>query len=203
MGTVQAVNGAGVDGSPSPTTLRCDQAIFTSVRTPMGEGYRIIAASRGLRADDKQAITRHCPSHEGLCHEAPRPGDPAPAPEAAAFYGLPSGHLCAALSCFAGAEHTGRGGQRVYTQCAVFDEEDFERCGYNAFSVIRAMVAAGLTSPKLKPANPLPDLQLFVHASVDELAGLALHPGLGADCRCRILQGLFDKIRRALPFTLR
>ncbi len=173
-------------------TLCCDQAIFTSIRTPMGEGYRIIAASRGLRPDDKQAITRHCPSHEGLCHVLPSPGDQGSGPEAAAFYALPNGRLCVALSCFAGAEHTGRGGQRVYTHCAVFDHKDFEHCGYNAFNVLRAMVTAGLTSPQLKPKNPLPELHLSVDLSPDRTALLALHADLDATCRGRILQGLFD-----------
>ncbi len=234
MGTIQALGRTSVDGPTSQETLNCDQAIFTSIRTHMGEGYRIIAASRGLRADDKQAITRYCPSHEGLCNDSPQAydrarscnaiepravapplvggvpraetriqrrrtiadahlADPAPDPEAVAFYTLPSGRLCAAFSRFAGAEHTGRGGLRVYTHCAVFNEKDFERCGYNAFNVIRAMVAAGLTSPMLKPTNPLPELQLSVNASPDEAAGLALHPTLDAACRCRVLQGLFDE----------
>ena len=55
------------------TDLTCDQAIFTSIRGPMGEGYRIVAASRGLRPEEKQAITRLSPSHEALCWP-PGPG---------------------------------------------------------------------------------------------------------------------------------
>ena len=49
------------------TLLTCDQAIFTSIRTPMGEGYRVIAASRGVRPNEKQSITRNSPSHDSLC----------------------------------------------------------------------------------------------------------------------------------------
>ena len=51
----------------STAALNCDQAIFTSIRTPMGEGYRIIAASRGVRPEEKQLITRRSPSHGALC----------------------------------------------------------------------------------------------------------------------------------------
>ena len=110
------------------TTLTCDHAIFTSIRTPMGEGYRIVSASRGLRGDEKQAITRFSPSHEGLCI-AEKPTTDVAGAEGVAFYPLPSGRLCVAASCRAGAEHTGRGGQRVYTYNVVFDTEDFSRCG--------------------------------------------------------------------------
>ena len=48
-------------------TVCCDQAIFTSVRTPMGEGYRIIAASKGLTAEERKALTKLSPSHDSLC----------------------------------------------------------------------------------------------------------------------------------------
>ena len=109
----------------SETTLTCDQAIFTSVRTPMGEGYHIIGASRQLRADEKQAITRNSPSHEGLCPVVDAAGADTPEVVGASFYSLPSGRLCVALSCLAGAEHTGRGGQRVYTHSVVFAAGDF------------------------------------------------------------------------------
>ena len=72
----------------SATELACDQAIFTSIRTPMGEGYRIIAASRGLRPHEKQAITRSSPSHDSLCW-TPAEEQNIPGRLAAAFYKLP------------------------------------------------------------------------------------------------------------------
>ncbi len=143
----------------SATELSCDQAIFTSIRTPMGEGYRIIAASRGLRPDEKQAITRSSPSHESLCW-SPAEEENLPGRLAAAFYALPTGRLCAALSQYAGEEHTGRGGHRVYTHNVIFDAADFPGASFNAFVVLRAMVDAGLTEPKLKPPPTLPPLSL-------------------------------------------
>ncbi|MFQ5590797.1 MAG: hypothetical protein ACE5HE_06530 [Phycisphaerae bacterium] len=193
MGPEQALaDTAGGDTRGCVATLACDQAVFTSIRTPMGEGYRIIASSRGLRAVEKQMITRSSPSHEGLCRRSPEAGVAASGPEGAAFYRLPSGRLCVALSCFAGAEHTGRGGQRVYTQCAVFDEDSFPQCGYNAFNVLRAMVAAGLAAPRLEPSATLPPIALVVNAGPDDSGELTLHPEIGTDCRRRVLQGLFD-----------
>lgn len=139
--------------------LACEQAIFTSIRTPTGEGYRIVAASAGLKPEEKQAITRNSPSHESIC--AP-PEAAAEQTMGAAFYSLPTGRLCFAFSCLAGAEHTGRGGFRVYTANVVFGREDFARCGFNPFNIVRAMAAAGLTQPMLKPPQILPHLALKV-----------------------------------------
>ncbi|MCH7885685.1 MAG: hypothetical protein IIC01_10595 [Planctomycetes bacterium] len=173
------------------SAITCDQAIFTSVPGVMGQGYRIIAASRGLKPAEKQTITRLSPSHDALCRlpEAPSQlgvrgpssgfvaGTPGKAGRpsvdgaddrtddvrvAAAFYVLPTGRLCAAYSCHAGAEHTGRGGQRVYTHNVIFDADEFALCGYNPCNVFRAMNAAGLTTPQLTPTQPLPEIQLIV-----------------------------------------
>ena len=159
MGAVQALTPGGAQSSPAGVVLACDQAIFTSIRGPMGEGYRLVAASRGLRADEKQTITRNSPSHDALCLREESGVKDAPA---AAFYSLPTGRLCVAYSCVAGAEHTARGGQRVYTHVAVFESRDFPDCGYNPFNVLRAMVAAGLTTPQLTPPAVLPGLVLSV-----------------------------------------
>lgn len=156
----------------STTTLTCDQAIFTSVRTPMGEGYRIIAASRGLRAEEKQTITRSSPSHDSLCWLSDEAADT----WGVAFYPLPSERLCVGLSYFAGAEHTGRGGQRVYTHNIVFDKDDFPKCAYNPFTVVRAMIKAELTSPQLKPPAILPELELSINDAMLETTGQGAAP---------------------------
>ncbi len=175
------------------TTLTCDQAVFTSVRTPMGEGYRIIAASRGLRSDEKQAITRNSPSHNGLCVPPATTGTEEPPSIGAAFYPLPGGRLCIALSFLAGAEHTGRGGQRVYTHNVVFDAQDLSRYGYNVFNVLRAMVATDeVVSPQLKPPPVLPELTLTVADTAGPQQQAQLHQALASGCRCRVLQRLLE-----------
>lgn len=147
------------------TTLNCEQAIFTSTRTAMGEGYRIIAASKGLRPDEKQTITRNSPSHDALCAAQGR--DQAKSftegeVVATAFYPLPSGRLCVALSCFAGAEHTGRGGQRIYTHNVVLPADALSKIAFNPYHVLRAMHAEGLATPQLKPPAILPEVQLKI-----------------------------------------
>lgn len=170
----------------SATMLICDQAVFTSIRTPMGEGYRIVASTRGLSPEEKQVITRNSPSHDGLCAGPAGSGGGAMFAHATAFYPLPTGRLCVALSYLAGVEHTGRGGHRVYTHNVIFPRADFPACGYNPFNVLRGMITAGLDTPQLKPPAALPNLELDVVAA-------PLHswpPPLDSACRCRLLEGL-------------
>jgi hypothetical protein len=161
-------------------TVTCDQAIFTSVRTPMGEGYRIIAASRGLGSEERQEITRNAPSHDALCSQARDA-------TGVAFYGLPGGRLAVSLSVTAGAEHTGRGGQRVYTHIVVLRREEFPTIGFNPFRVVRAMRAAGLDEPQLKPPGVLPELRLSVDASATALTLDGSAPPLPAPWRRYLL----------------
>ncbi|MDO8632012.1 MAG: hypothetical protein Q7R41_16125 [Phycisphaerales bacterium] len=173
------------------TTIVCDQAIFTSIRSPMGEGYRIVAASRGVKPEEKQAITRCSPSHEALCAPRDERGSDDDA-AGTAFYTLPSGRLCAAFTCNAGAEHTGRGGQRVYTHNVVFAEADFAKCGYNPLVVLRAMKASGLTVPQLTPNLVLPSVELAVDASRVRPLDKSLCALLPRSRRCYAARCLMD-----------
>ncbi len=174
-------------------TYKCEQAIFTSIRTPMGEGYRIIAASCGLRPEEKQAITRCSPSHGGLCDRDAEPVGPLGGVHGIAFYPLPTGRTCVALSCPAGAEHTGRGGQRVYTHCAVIESDDWPKLGYNPFNVLRAMTAAELTRPQLKPPNVVPELTLAVEVTPETIQHAAVDTLPAAPYRAYILQELLEQ----------
>lgn len=177
--------------------LKCDQAIFTSIRGPMGEGYRIVASCRGIKSEEKQAITRSSPSHEALCwspEEEPSPG----AWFAAAFYPLPTGRLCVAYSCYAGMEHTARGGQRVYTHAVILDAQHFAACGFNAMHVIRAMIAGGLNEPRLKPPQLLPELTLCVEPVVSDRDSAALS-ALDGRLRRAALRLMFEQRNVALP----
>lgn len=138
------------------TTVTCDQAIFTSVRSIMGEGYRIIAASAGVQADEKIEITRRSPSHGGLVSDDPG----AVGLEA---YALPSGRHCVAYCCHAGCEHTARGGQRVYTHAVVLEQEAWRAMQANPLT-IHAALAQYVQSkgPMLKPAARLEKIPLSV-----------------------------------------
>lgn len=151
-------------------TIACDQAIFTSARGPTGEGYRIVGASKGLRTEEKQKITRCSPSHESLC----TPGESATTtPVGAAFYALPGGRFCIALSRHAGAEHTGRGGQRVFTHNLILSDHELGECGGNPFAIIRAMANVPMEIQKLSTCGSLPQFELQVDETQPKLAAEA------------------------------
>ena len=156
----------------------------------MGEGYRIIAASPGLRADEKQTITRNSPSHGGLCGSPQIDATEGWPIAAASFYAMKSGRLCVALSCPAGAEHTGRGGQRIYTFGVVFAAEEFVHCAFNPFHVLRAMIAADLHQPCLKPPPVLEEIVLCVDTQYDHMTTPRLHEGLCGPAGCLVLEGV-------------
>lgn len=132
----------------------CDQAIFTSIRTPTGQGYRIVAASRGVRADEKADITARSPSHGSLYESGPEP-------VGLLSCRLSSGRFCVGYVCHAGVEHTGRGGQRVYTQMALLDEAAYRSFDSNPVAV-HAVIgkAIGKAGPLLKPPPHLEPLVL-------------------------------------------
>ena len=172
-------------------TLYCEQAVFTSTRMPTGEGYRITACSRGLRPDIKQVITRHSPSQDALCWSPePSGGDREPPRYAASFYAVPGDRLCVAYSCYAGAEHSGRGGERVYTLNVVFRRSDFALCGYNPFTVLRAMIAAGVTKPLLKPPPVLPFLELPIDERPGDVVVGDVNPAFNPSWRAYLLHAL-------------
>lgn len=141
-----------VDTSIDPP-VQADQAIFTSIPSAMGEGYRIIAAGSGVRAVEKTAITKHSPSHESLC-------DSSADATALSSYPLGKGRYCIAVSRYAGTEHTARGGQRVYTHMVLLDDPDFARFGYNPVSVQTALVRAVGATAILKPPRFLEPVTL-------------------------------------------
>ncbi|MFH0982964.1 MAG: hypothetical protein V2A79_15700 [Planctomycetota bacterium] len=162
-----------------------DQAVFTSVRTPMSEGYRLIAASAGLTAAEKTEIAKRSPSHDGLCGSDDRA-------TAVAFYKLPGGRLCVALSRTAGLEPSGRGGLRVYTWAFVFDSSSFDAFAYDPFNVLRAAEACGLGAPELKPEETLPVVQLSTNRSPGMNETAAAISGVGVDWLSYVLQAAYQ-----------
>ena len=123
--------------SPTPhveeaVSVECDQAIFTSQKSPMGEGYRIVASSPGIRPEEKAEITRRSPSHGSLANNSPQS-------EGMLAYPLPTGRYCVCHCKHDGAEHTARGGLRVRTHAAILDPKCFEKLDDNPFVVHQAL----------------------------------------------------------------
>jgi len=141
---------SGTAPSPRNETILVDQAVFTSVRGPVAEGYRIVAATANVTPAERAEITRRSPSHGSL-------SDDQPLATALSAYPLDSGRYCVAVSRPAGIEHTGRGGQRVCTHIAVLDDDAFRAFACNPAAVHAALCQAdgpketAPTPPRLGP----------------------------------------------------
>ena len=129
--------------------MHVDQAVFTSVRSPTGEGYRVAAASPGMRPEEKTEITRLSPSHGSMA-------DDAPGAVGLLAYPVPTGRYCVSHCHYAGAEPTARGGQRVWTHVALLDDKAYGAFGCNLIRVHRALgreitgAAPGVPGPALE-----------------------------------------------------
>lgn len=127
--------GAVVDPPEAPAgTVPVEQAIFTSIRSPLGRGYRIVAASSGISTDEKKEIVQCAPSHGSLCASSPTACG-------LASFELRSGRRCLFLTRNAGVEHTARGGCRVHTHVLVMDQETYRRFRYDPLEVETAALA--------------------------------------------------------------
>ncbi len=140
--------------------IQVDQAIFTSIRTPMGEGYRIVASSPAIKEEEKKELARRLPSHGSLCESSP---------SATALLSFPmaSGRHCVALSQYAGQEHTARGGGRVFTHLILLQRSQFAAFDCDPFAVRTAASRAGAIQANLKPPHELKPLELAVGTTVD------------------------------------
>ena len=139
--------------APSAKRVHVDQVLFTSVRSVTAEGYRIIAASGGVKPEEKAEIIRRAPSHASLCEAEPQA-------RALSAYPLNGGRYCVALSQYAGVEHTARGGLRVHTHIVVLDQQEYLAFGCNAARVYAALADAVGGKPVLNPPQPLDRLDL-------------------------------------------
>lgn len=104
-----------VTGAAGAAALQCDHAIFTSLPSRVGEGYRLVAWSGGVRAEERVELTRRAPSHDSLCGES-RTAD-------LQMLLQSTGRVALGFARFAGAEHTRRGGGRVWTDFLMCEHE--------------------------------------------------------------------------------
>jgi len=140
--------------------IQVDQAIFTSIRTPMGEGYRIVACSPAIKEQEKKELARRLPSHGSLCESSP---------SATALLSFPmaSGRHCVALSQYAGHEHTARGGSRVFTRLILLQRSHFATFDRDPFAIRDAASRAGAIHVDLKPSHELEPLELVAGRTAD------------------------------------
>jgi len=134
----------------------CEHAVFTSIRSAVGQGYRLIAASGGVRADEKVEITRRSASHGSLCETGPDP-------VGLSSYRLGSGRHCITYCCHAGREHTSRGGQRVYSHMVLLDPSSYRLFNSDPVRVHAALgEVVSRLGPLLKPPARLEPLSLDI-----------------------------------------
>lgn len=133
-------------------TVLADQAIFSSIRSPMGEGYRIVAASKGITQDERREILQYAPSHGSL-------SDSSADARALAYFPLGAGRRCLFLTRAAGLEHTGRGGYRVFTHILVLDPEAMLAFDWDPFAVAAAVREYGDEQVK-RPPDVLTPLEI-------------------------------------------
>jgi hypothetical protein len=158
-----------------------DQAVFTSVRSAVAVGYRIIAASTGLSRLERQEITQHCPSHASLA-------DDGPAAEALYTWILRTGRYAVAWSRHAGVEHTGRGGYRVHTHVAVLSGPEYRRFSFHPIRVYSAMLEALGDEPLLETKPVLEPLALPDPTSTEHEWSSAMGIGCNREAVFAMLQ---------------
>jgi len=116
--------------------MRLEQAIFTSVRSERLDGYQLAARSAGVSDDLAKELTAWGPAHDSLWLEHP-------GASSVNFHPLGNHSYCVSQTTLAGAEYSGRGGGRVYTQMIVVPREGMTKFANDPFLVLRALVASG------------------------------------------------------------
>ncbi len=124
-----------------------EQAVFTSARTDRAQGYQLAATSPGVAPADARELALWGPAHDSLCGTVQ-------ATLSINFHPLPSGAWCVGYSRAAGAEFSGRGGARVYSQNLLVPPEVLQRFANNPFALLRAARAKDL----LAVHDPLPSI---------------------------------------------
>ena len=116
--------------------VNVEQAIFTSLRSQLLDGYQLAAVSPGLSTDEAQELSVWGPAHDSLVCHARRP-------LSINYHRLASGRFAVSRTHLAGNEYSGRGGGQVYSHILVLQEEVFAKFGYHPFRVLEAAEVAG------------------------------------------------------------
>ena len=168
--------------------MRLEQAIFTSVRSTRLDGYQLAATSSGISDAVAKELTIWGPAHDSLWdtrHDA----------RSVNFHPLATGEYCVSCTTLAGAEYSGRGGGRVYSQMFVVPSEALERFAWDPFLILRALSAAGRlvvhdTVPQSLPRVPLlgrsekPD-EALTRQVIDEIGAKVFGDVVEAVATCR------------------
>jgi hypothetical protein len=145
--------------APTAGTIFAERAVFTSIRSPWGRGYRIVAASAGIDPDEKREIVQRAPSHQSIC-------DAAADGCGLVSFTMQSGRRAVLLAQNAGTEHSARGDYRVHTHVLVLEPAAYRRLRCDPLlirSAARAVLGAEWLNDRPPPA--LPPLALAADAA--------------------------------------
>jgi len=119
-------------------------------------GYQLASVSPGIEEADARALSQWGPAHDALC---------AGATTSVNFHPLPSGAAAVSRTTAAGAEYSGRGGMRVYTQSLVASAATQKKYGGNAFRIYEAALLGGRLIELNQPPAVIDALSLPGRAS--------------------------------------
>jgi len=161
-----------------------EQAVFASARTQRGDGYQVIAASRGASAEVLRQLAAQCPAHDSLNAGCGSAGS-------VNCWPLAGGAVCVSRTLPAGHEYSGRGGANVRTVCLIVPASDHARFAWNAFGLLRAAEASGQFAGEASTPDVLPSLELRgTTALVDRM----LLAQVAAKREVRVLALLVDRL---------
>jgi len=132
--------------------VRIEQAIFTSVQSGQGDGYRLVAKSPGINQDEARQLKRWGPGHNSLLDCQFEQGS-------FNFHALESGTFCISRTIAAGNEYSNRGGARLFTRCLVVSPQALDRFANDPFRLFEAASSSGELdqfdgkSPNLDPIS--------------------------------------------------
>ena len=163
--------------------MRLEQAVFTSIRSSRLDGYQLAARSGGVSEALAKELTAWGPAHDSLW-------DKRLDARTVNFHPLTTGDFCLSWTTISGAEYSGRGGGRVYTQMFVLPHEALTRFACDPFLILRALAAAGRLVvhdevPDTLPTVPLlgrserPDSSLATQV-IDEIGATVFNDLVGA-----------------------
>lgn len=151
----------------------------------MGEGYRIIAKSAGVKANEAAELPQRAPSHGGLC-------DKSPDAHGMIALLLESGRYAIGFCRHAGREHTARGGHRVHTHFVFVDESQYGAFDCDPWEIANAIAAADGDAPMLKARPSLEPISLLRVANTAYQSAIQSNPGAALSLIRRLLSD--DKI---------
>ena len=194
--------------------MRLEQAIFTSIRGERLDGYQLAAASPGVSESLARELTTWGPAHDSLW-------DTRRDARSVNFFPLPGEQSCLSVTTNSGAEYSGRGGGRVYTQIFIVPDAALARFANDPFLVLRALSASGrlvvhdrvperLTSMPLLGRSEPPDASLTAQV-IDEVGPRVfqdLTKAISGPTQVTVLtsghvERLFQAMLHALPLAAR